>query len=167
MKRKTCGQSRSTPSTVLVWAGELRRHEPSRKRPPFPDEGPLERGRRRGRRCGAARLLPRHGQERSGRYSLFLAHGEALFDKTVLVDVQSTDGTAEIIEASVRAALGRIVRFNCRTQERYQSALMNTLARQAFSEGADWVFCSMPTSFSTSRAGTNFTDPAIHLPGSI
>jgi hypothetical protein len=97
----------------------------------------------------------------------FLAHGEALFDKTVLVDVQSTDGTAEIIEASVRAAPGRIVRFNCRTQERYQSALMNTLARQAFSEGADWVFCSMPTSFSTSRAGTNFTDPAIHLPGSI
>ena len=63
-----------------------------------------------------------------------------MFDKTFLIDIQSTDGTREIIEGIARNSNRRVVTFNCRTQERYQSALMNTFARKAFSEGADWIF---------------------------
>jgi hypothetical protein len=70
----------------------------------------------------------------------FLQQATALFDKTLLVDVQSTDGTKEIIEEAESNSNGRIVSFTSNTQERYQSALMNMLARKAFSEGADWVF---------------------------
>ena len=71
---------------------------------------------------------------------IFLAQALSLFDKTFIVDIQSTDGTKEIIESVVADADGRIVQFTCRTQERYQGALMNALARKAFAEGADWVF---------------------------
>jgi hypothetical protein len=70
----------------------------------------------------------------------FLHQAAALFDRTFLVDIQSTDGTKEIIDTFVRNRDDRVVRLNCFTQERYQSALMNTLGRQAFAEGADWVF---------------------------
>ena len=71
---------------------------------------------------------------------IFLAQALSLFDKTFIVDIQSTDGTKELIESVAADADGRIVQFTCRTQERYQAALMNALARKAFAEGADWVF---------------------------
>ena len=70
----------------------------------------------------------------------FLQQAAVLFDKTMLVDIQSTDGTKEIIEELESSSNGRIIGFSCDTRERYQSALMNLLARKAFSEGADWVF---------------------------
>ena len=70
----------------------------------------------------------------------FLHQAASLFDKTILVDIQSTDGTREIIDNFAENSNGAIVRLNCLTQERYQSALTNTLARRAFVEGADWVF---------------------------
>ena len=70
----------------------------------------------------------------------FLHQAASLFDKTILVDIQSTDGTREIIDHFAENSNGADVRLNCLTQERYQSALTNTLARRAFVEGADWVF---------------------------
>ncbi len=70
----------------------------------------------------------------------FLHQAASLFDKTLLVDIQSSDGTKEIIDNFAENSGGVIVRLNCLTQERYQSALTNTLARKAFAEGADWVF---------------------------
>ena len=70
----------------------------------------------------------------------FLHQAASLFDKTILVDIQSTDGTMEIIDNVAENSNGAIVRLNCLTQERYQSALTNTLARRAIVEGADWVF---------------------------
>ena len=70
----------------------------------------------------------------------FLHQAASLFDKTFIVDIQSSDGTKEIIDDFAEHTEGAIVRLNCLTQERYQSALTNTLAREAFAEGADWVF---------------------------
>jgi Methyltransferase domain/Glycosyl transferase family 2 len=70
----------------------------------------------------------------------FLQQALVLFDKTMVVDIQSVDGTKEIIEEFESCSNGRIIGFSCNTRERYQSALMNLLARKAFSEGADWVF---------------------------
>jgi glycosyltransferase involved in cell wall biosynthesis len=70
----------------------------------------------------------------------FLDQALLLFHKTFIVDIQSSDGTREIVDAAAKKSNDRIVVFNCLTQERYQSALMNTLSRKAFSEGADWIF---------------------------
>jgi Methyltransferase domain/Glycosyl transferase family 2 len=69
----------------------------------------------------------------------FLAHLDELFDKILLVDVQSTDGTLESI-ASFAAASAKVELYTVNMQERYQSAIMNRLSRIAFSQGADWVF---------------------------
>ncbi|HEY1783622.1 MAG TPA: glycosyltransferase family 2 protein [Roseiarcus sp.] len=70
----------------------------------------------------------------------FLHQAASVFDKTFVVDIQSSDGTKEIIDRFAGSSDGAIVRLNCLTQERYQSALTNTLARKAFGEGADWAF---------------------------
>ena len=69
----------------------------------------------------------------------FLNQVSSLFDKVVIVDIQSTDGTKEIIEAfsQIRA---NIDLFTCQTQERYQSAMMNELSRQVARGGVDWIF---------------------------
>ena len=69
----------------------------------------------------------------------FLNHAATLFDKIKLVDIQSTDGTTEIIR-SIAATSPDIEVFTCKTQEKYQSEMMTLLARRAVDEGADWVF---------------------------
>ena len=69
----------------------------------------------------------------------FLAQAQELFDKLLIVDVQSTDGTTEAI-ASFAATNTKIHLYSIDKQEKYQSAMMNHLARAAFNEGADWVF---------------------------
>jgi len=69
----------------------------------------------------------------------FLAQAQELFDKLLIVDVQSTDGTTKAI-ASFAASNTKIHLYSIDTQEKYQSAIMNHLARVAFNDGADWVF---------------------------
>lgn len=69
----------------------------------------------------------------------FLNQMAELFDKVMIVDVQSTDGTYETI-SKFSQSWPNIELYTCKTQERYQSAMMNLLAKQAVSEGADWVF---------------------------
>ena len=69
----------------------------------------------------------------------FLAQAEELFDSLLIVDVQSTDGTTEAI-ASFAATKTKINLYSIDKQEKYQSAIMNYLARAAFDEGADWIF---------------------------
>lgn len=69
----------------------------------------------------------------------FLDHALLIFDKLMIVDVQSTDGTSEIL-ASFAKLNPNIKIYTIKTQEKYQSAMMNKLAREAFNKGADWVF---------------------------
>jgi glycosyltransferase involved in cell wall biosynthesis len=66
-------------------------------------------------------------------------HALELFDKVTVVDIQSTDGTREYLE-KVAERDSRLSVFNCLTQERYQSALMNRLADRALKNEADWIF---------------------------
>jgi Methyltransferase domain/Glycosyl transferase family 2 len=69
----------------------------------------------------------------------FLNQAAALFDKLVIVDVQSTDGTLETIR-SFCEFWPSIDLYSSDAQEKYQAVMMNTLAAKAFSHGADWVF---------------------------
>jgi hypothetical protein len=69
----------------------------------------------------------------------FLAQANALFDKLMIVDVQSTDFTGEAIR-KLAANNAKIELYSIDRQEKYQSAIMNRLARAAFRQGADWVF---------------------------
>jgi glycosyltransferase involved in cell wall biosynthesis len=69
----------------------------------------------------------------------FMRQMSELFDQVMIVDVQSTDGTVEAL-AEIAKLSPDIEIYSCNTQERYQSAMMNHLARKAVSEGADWVF---------------------------
>ena len=64
----------------------------------------------------------------------------ALFDKLVIVDVQSTDGTLETIK-SFSEFWPNISLYSFDTQEKYQAAMVTMLATKAFNDGADWVFC--------------------------
>ena len=66
-------------------------------------------------------------------------HAAELFDSIAIVDVGSTDGTFEMLGKIARQD-DRFRIYTCRTQERYQAAMMNRLARQARDDGADWVF---------------------------
>ena len=69
----------------------------------------------------------------------FLNQAAALFDKFVIVDVQSTDGTLETMR-SFSEFWPNISFYSLDTQERYQGVMMNMLAAKAFNDGADWVF---------------------------
>jgi hypothetical protein len=69
----------------------------------------------------------------------FLNQAAALFDKLAIVDVQSTDGTLETVRSFFQF-WPSIDLYSFDTQERYQGAMMNTLAAKAFEDGADWVF---------------------------
>ena len=68
-----------------------------------------------------------------------LNHAANLFDRYIIVDVQSTDGTLETI-GSFSQVWPNIELYTCSMQERYQSAMMNALAAKAFNDGADWIF---------------------------
>jgi glycosyltransferase involved in cell wall biosynthesis len=66
----------------------------------------------------------------------FLAQADELFDELFLVDVQSTDGTKEAITA-FKAKNTKIHLYSIDRQEKYQSAIMNRLVREAFTQGAE------------------------------
>ncbi len=69
----------------------------------------------------------------------FLAQCAELFDKIHIADIQSTDGTDALVRGFQAPGLETAV-YPVNRQEKYQGALMNRLSRQAFAEGADWVF---------------------------
>lgn len=69
----------------------------------------------------------------------FLNQAMALFDKLVIVDVQSTDGALETIKSFAEFWPNTSL-YSLDTQEKYQAAMMTMLAAKAFNDGADWVF---------------------------
>jgi glycosyltransferase involved in cell wall biosynthesis len=68
-----------------------------------------------------------------------LAHASTLFDRAIVIDHRSTDGSGEILKAA-RAEWPALEIFNYGVQGYFQEALSTAFARQAFEEGADWVF---------------------------
>lgn len=69
----------------------------------------------------------------------FLRHCSELFDKLLVVDVKSTDGTTAAL-CTFKDQRLEIKVYEVNRQEKFQSALMNCLSREAFMRGADWVF---------------------------
>jgi hypothetical protein len=69
----------------------------------------------------------------------FLRQCASLFDQLLVADIQSTDGTATVVRRFADPRL-KIQVYQVNRQEKYQSALMNCLSREAFARGADWVF---------------------------
>lgn len=69
----------------------------------------------------------------------FLSHIGALFDRALVIDHMSTDGSREILETA-RAAGQAVEIFTYGVQGYFQAALSNAFARKAFDEGADWAF---------------------------
>ncbi len=70
----------------------------------------------------------------------FLSQCAEFFDEVFVADVRATDGTGEEMRRFDDPRVKLHV-YEVDRQERYQGALLNTLARQAFARGADWVFC--------------------------
>lgn len=68
----------------------------------------------------------------------FLRHSAELFDKILVADVQSTDGTEAVLRSFSDPRL-QVQVYNLDRRE-YQSAVMDCLSREAFRQGADWVF---------------------------
>jgi hypothetical protein len=69
----------------------------------------------------------------------FLEQAKELFDFSYIVDINSTDGSLKLLSSSAESC-SKIKVFKCQTREKYQSAMMNLLARVAFKNNADWVF---------------------------
>lgn len=69
----------------------------------------------------------------------FLRQCAELFDGLLVADIQSTDGTTDILKSFADPRL-EIRVFAVDREEKFQSALMNRLSREAFALGADWVF---------------------------
>src|SRR3989442_160168 len=68
----------------------------------------------------------------------FLSHCAAFFDRVLLIDHLSVDGSSEIIHEAEGSGLP-ISRFVFPYRGYYQSELSITACRWAFSHGADWV----------------------------
>lgn len=68
----------------------------------------------------------------------FLAHACALFDRVLVVDHLSADATPAILAGAMAAGLPVRV-WRMAHPGHWQSAVVTTLARQAFAEGAQWV----------------------------
>jgi hypothetical protein len=69
----------------------------------------------------------------------FVNYNCDLFDKIIIIDHQSTDGTLEITESFVkRGAPLELLKY--RYEGYYQAQLSNAIARRCFEAGADWVF---------------------------
>jgi hypothetical protein len=69
----------------------------------------------------------------------FLRQCAELFDKLLVADIQSTDGTAAALHGFTDPRL-EVQVYEVERQEKFQSALMNCFSREAFAQGADWVF---------------------------
>jgi hypothetical protein len=100
----------------------------------------------------------------------FLNHALSLFDEIMLVDVHSTDGTSEILSEYAKQN-SNIKVYSIYTQEKFQSAMMNTLARRAFDDGADWIFfldadefLNVPSKLDLLSGLNKISSPVIHIP---
>ena len=71
--------------------------------------------------------------------SAFLSHLRVLFDRMLVIDHVSTDGTREILKAA-RAGGHPVEIYSYSVRGHFQAALCSRFARKAFAEGADWVF---------------------------
>lgn len=71
----------------------------------------------------------------------FLAQCAELFNKTYLIDAQSTDGTNEIVKSFAYDHWPTVEYYERFTRKRYKKQMMGRYARRAFEEGADWFFC--------------------------
>src|SRR4051812_19953941 len=69
----------------------------------------------------------------------FMRQCAELFDKLLVANIRSTDGTASALHGFTDPRL-KVQVYEVERQEKYQSALMNCLSREAFAQGADWVF---------------------------
>ena len=70
---------------------------------------------------------------------LFIRQAVELFDHFTFVDVNSTDGTQGML-AKAAGEQKNISVLSCATKEKYQAAMMNSLARQALGAAVDWIF---------------------------
>lgn len=72
----------------------------------------------------------------------FIRQLSCLFDDVIIVDINSTDGTREIINKNIykNKKDENIEVFTCKTIEKYQSSLMNLLSRRLFDKGNNWCF---------------------------
>ena len=68
-----------------------------------------------------------------------LAHASTLFDRAIVIDHHSTDGSREILEGA-RTEWPALEIFDYGVQGYFQGVLSTAFARWAFDEGADWVF---------------------------
>jgi hypothetical protein len=69
----------------------------------------------------------------------FLEAADHLFDSLTIVDMQSTDGTREVIQ-KFKLQKCRLTVYNFAIKAKYQAQIMRTLAQKAAKDGADWIF---------------------------
>ena len=80
----------------------------------------------------------------------------ALFDKLLVADIQSTDDTATVMRRFADPRL-EIQIYEVDRQEKYQSALMNCLSREALRGAPTGCFSWTPTSSSTFRTAPSWS----------
>jgi hypothetical protein len=69
----------------------------------------------------------------------FLKFHLGLFDRILVLDMQSSDGTLEIVKSYAKAT-GKIDIYNLPYRAKYQAESLTCLAKTAFENNADWVF---------------------------
>ncbi|MFY0613469.1 MAG: class I SAM-dependent methyltransferase [Hyphomicrobiaceae bacterium] len=69
----------------------------------------------------------------------FIGCGLDLADTLLVADMQSSDGTREVVDAYA-ASTGAIECFSVSYSGRYQSETLTALSKKAIDQGADWVF---------------------------
>lgn len=69
----------------------------------------------------------------------FLAHQLQFFDEILIADMQSSDGTTEIINQFSKKS-DQIKRFEYPYSITFQAEIVTSLSKLAFKQGADWVF---------------------------
>ena len=72
-------------------------------------------------------------------FAPFLCQVTRLFDKVLLVDHKSTDGTRQIADHFISEG-AKIEVFDLNERGYYQAEVSDLIARKAFQEGADWCF---------------------------
>lgn len=70
----------------------------------------------------------------------FLKYNHQIFDHIILADMQSSDGTSEVVE-NFTASTGKVERIVYPCLAYHQSEIITALSKRAFEKGADWVFC--------------------------
>ena len=100
----------------------------------------------------------------------FIAYGLNFADALLVADMQSSDGTREVVDAYATST-GAIECFSVSYSGRYQSETLTTLSKKAINQGADWVFFLDADEFlrAESRAALeeylhSFGSQVMHLP---